>query len=70
MGSIANIALDGISRASQTIVESAERVTSDDELGEPAAIISLKQGEQAFRASAQLIKVDQALSKSIIDIFA
>lgn len=70
MSNISSIALGGIQKAAENIVEATQSFSSGDEPFSPAAIVDLLQSETTFKANLKVLEVDSDLNKHILDILA
>lgn len=73
IGQIGAIGAAGLQKASEQIVKAANDISSPpSETSGPSAdaILDLKQGEQAYKANAQVVKTSRNLSQYVLDLFA
>ena len=73
MSKISSIALESVHRGLERAALHAQEVTSAFSTGDRDPVeplVELSQDLRAVRASAKLIKVDQELDRSVLDILA
>lgn len=70
MSEVSTIALGGLNKAAQEVSNSAQRISSGEELGDAEPIVELKQAELAFKANAKVLEIDKKLGDYLLDVLA